>query len=65
MSKKTIGTGLIVIGVILLIVSLFFDSLGLGGAPGMGLKQIAGMAVGVIVAIIGGWLLMGEKNKQK
>ena len=65
MSKTTIGTGLIVIGVILLIVSLFSDSLGLGGAPGIGLKQIAGMGVGVIVAIIGGWLLMGEKNKKK
>ena len=63
MSKRTIGIGLIVIGVIVLIVSLAADSLGIGGAPGIGMKQLAGAGVGVVVAIVGGWLMMGDKSK--
>jgi hypothetical protein len=65
MSKRTMGIGLIVVGVIVLIVSLAADSLGIGGAPGIGFKQIGGAVVGVIVAIVGGWLSMGEKNQKK
>ena len=65
MSKKTIGIGLIVIGVILLIVSLAADSLGIGGVPGIGIKQLAGAGVGLIIAIVGGWLMMGDKSKKK
>ena len=65
MSKKTIGIGLIVVGVIVLIVSLAADSLGIGGAPGIGFKQIGGAVVGVIVAIVGGWMSMGDKNQKK
>ena len=65
MSKRTIGIGLIVIGVILLIVSLAADSLGIGGAPGIGTKQLLGAGVGLVIAIVGGWLMMGDKSKQK
>ena len=65
MSKRTIGIGLIVLGVILLIVSLAADSLGIGGAPGIGMKQLAGAVVGLVIAIVGGWLMMGDKSKKK
>jgi hypothetical protein len=65
MSKRTIGIGLIVIGVIVLVVSLAADSLGIGGAPGIGFKQIAGAILGLIVAIVGGWLSMGDKSQKK
>ena len=65
MSKRTIGIGLIVIGVIVLIVSLAADSLGIGGAPGIGMKQLLGAGVGLVIAIVGGWLMMGDKSKSK
>jgi hypothetical protein len=63
MSKRTIGMALIVLGVILLIVSLAADSLGIGGAPGIGWKQLSGAGLGVIVAIVGVWLIQGEKSR--
>jgi hypothetical protein len=65
MSKRTTGIGLIVFGVILLIVSLAADALGIGGAAGMGWKQLTGAGIGVIAAIVGVWWLRGEKNKAK
>lgn len=53
---------LIVLGGILLIVSLAADSLGIGGAPGIGWKQLSGAGLGVILAIVGIWLLRREKS---
>ena len=52
-NKKTIGTVLLVAGVILLIVALAADALGVGGAVGFGYKQIIGAVAGVIVAVVG------------
>lgn len=60
MNKKNLGIALMVIGVIVLLVSLFADSLGIGGVPGFGYKQIAGAVVGVIVAIVG-YVLFSRK----
>jgi hypothetical protein len=53
MSKRTIGIGLIVLGVIIAIVSLAADAIGLGKAPGLGWEQWTFACVGVIVALIG------------
>ena len=53
MSKKTIGIGLIVLGVIFAILSLAADSIGLGAEPGIGYKQLTFACVGVIVALVG------------
>lgn len=63
MSKRTIAIGLIVVGVLVLIGSLGADVLGLGGAPGIGWKQLVGVVVGLIVAIAGGWSLRGDQAK--
>ena len=52
-NMKTIGTVLLVAGVILLIVALAADALGIGGAVGFGYKQIIGAVAGVIVAVVG------------
>ena len=62
MSKRTMAMILIVLGGILLIVSLAADSLGIGGAPGIGWKQLSGAGLGVILAIVGIWLLRREKS---
>jgi hypothetical protein len=53
-NSKIIATVLLVAGVVILLVSALADILGLGGSPGvLGYKQMAGIAVGAIVAIVG------------
>jgi hypothetical protein len=63
MSKRMIGIVLIVVGVVVLVGSLAADSLGIGGAPGIGWKQLIGAGVGVIIAIVGFWSLRGQTSK--
>ena len=53
-NKKTIGTVLLVAGIIILIAALTSDMLGIGGdVRTFGTKQIVGVAAGVIVAVAG------------
>ena len=56
MSRRTIGYLAIVLGVLVLVISLAADALGIGGAPGIGWKQLTGAVVGLIVMICGAWL---------
>jgi hypothetical protein len=65
MSQKTIGVILIVVGVVLLVVSLAADQLGIGAGGGIGGKQLAGAAVGIIVAVAGGWLVWRKPSGAK
>jgi membrane associated rhomboid family serine protease len=44
---------MLVVGVLLALVSIFADALGVGGEPGFGYKQAAGLVVGVVLAVIG------------
>jgi hypothetical protein len=44
---------LLVAGVLLFLVSLAADPLGIGPYPGIGMKQIAGAVVGVVLAAVG------------
>ena len=60
MNKKQLGIALLVIGVIILLLSLLANSIGIGGAPGFGYKQIAGTVVGAIIAIVG-YVLFSRK----
>ena len=53
MSKSTIAVVLLVAGVLIFLMSAVADPLGIGGAPGIGWKQIVGMVVGVVVAAAG------------
>ncbi|MCJ7442638.1 MAG: hypothetical protein MUO25_13830 [Thermoanaerobaculaceae bacterium] len=53
MSDKTVGVVLLVAGVLLFLVSAAADSLGIGGYPGIGMKQLAGIVVGVVIAALG------------
>ncbi len=52
-NKKTIGTVLLVAGVILLIVSLGADVIGLGGGGRFGSQQILGAVAGIILLVAG------------
>jgi hypothetical protein len=51
--KRTIGIVLLIVGIVVLIVSVAADAIGLGGSPGFGFRQIVGVAVGAIAAIVG------------
>lgn len=53
MNRKTLGVGLLVVGILLALVSLAADTLGVGGAPGVGWKQITGVIVGIVLAAAG------------
>jgi cation transporter-like permease len=57
MSAKTIGLGLIVVGVVGLAVSLLADQIGIGQNPQViGPIQLGGAALGLVVALIGVFL---------
>jgi hypothetical protein len=53
MSKKRVGVALVVVGVLLFLISAAADPLGIGGSPGIGMKQVAGIVIGVVLAAIG------------
>ena len=59
MNRKTTGVVVLVAGVLLFLVAAAADSIGVGGAPGFGWKQITGAVVGVIAAAAGLSLLRG------
>jgi hypothetical protein len=50
--KKTIGTVLLVVGIVILLLSLLAYPLGIGG-PKFGPYQITGTIAGAIVAVVG------------
>jgi len=47
-TKRIVGIGLLVVGIIVLIVSVAADAIGFG-MPGFGPRQMAGTAVGAIL----------------
>lgn len=53
--KRKIGLALLIGGIIFLIISVAADAI--GGSPGFGYQQMAGTAVGAIVAILGAILM--------
>jgi hypothetical protein len=48
-----LGVIILLIGLGLLVVSLFADAVGIGDNPGFGLLQIAGTAAGVLFTALG------------
>jgi hypothetical protein len=53
MEKKTLGLIITIIGIIVLIISLFADFLGIGGYPGIGMRQTIGIIISVTILVIG------------
>lgn len=57
MNNKTLGTVLLVAGVILLLASLTADMIGIGeAADAFGIRQIAGAVIGVVAVAVGFFL---------
>ncbi len=50
MSNRFVGRAMLVAGVLIFLVSAAADQLGIGGAPGIGWKQLSGIALGVVIA---------------
>ena len=65
MSRKMIGVGFIILGVVVLLVSLAADALGIGNVPGFGWKQILGAVVGAVAALGGAWLVWRKRDLKK
>jgi hypothetical protein len=59
-AKKIISTLLLLVGIAALVLFAVADRIGIGNYPGYGIKQIAGMIIGAVVAVIG-LILMRRK----
>jgi len=55
MTRRGSALVILVVGVLLSLVSIFADTLGVGGEPGFGYKQTAGLVVGVALVALGLW----------
>ena len=53
MDKKTLSVALLAIGIVILVVSLFADSFGIGERPGFGVDQALGCVVGAFLTAVG------------
>jgi hypothetical protein len=56
MSRETIHSILMGVGVVVLVLSLFADQIGFGSYPGINSAQLVGIALGLAVLIFGYWL---------
>jgi len=62
MSRRTLGIGLVLGGLLMAAVSLFADYLGVGAHPGiLGWKQILGAVAGVAISLAGGFAFREPK----
>ncbi len=57
---RALAVSLLVVGVLLFLFSLTADATGIGEGTGVGWKQIAGAAIGVVIAAIGMIRLRGS-----
>ena len=63
MTNKTVGLVSLIGGGLLLLISLLADLIGLGSYPGLNWAQLTGVAVGLVVLLIGIWLTVkGPKS---
>ena len=59
--KKTLSTAVLVVGVVIVVASLFADSNGIGSYPGFGRDQAIGFVVEAIVTVVGLFLTVKAK----
>ena len=60
MSKKSIGIILLIVGILIIVVSLGAGYLGLSASHILGFKKILGAVVGVVVDIVGIYLISSK-----
>jgi hypothetical protein len=63
MSRRSLGFVVTAVGVIVVVVAAFADPIGIGGAEDtFGWKQIVGVAIGAVVAVVGIVLAVGGEK---
>ena len=62
MHIKSLGNVVIIVGVLIVLASLFADNIGIGGSSGFGLAQIFGLIVGPFVSFLG-FKLRGQSDE--
>ncbi len=62
---RIMATVMLVVGALLTVGSLFADQLNLtGGGVGLGWKQLIGVVIGLVLALLGGaWLLQSPTSR--
>ena len=55
MTQRRTALVILVVGVLLALASLFADAIGIGGEPGFGWKQTAGLVVGLVLVWVSLW----------
>ena len=53
MPIKTVGNIVLAVGILIVLLSLFADSIGIGGDPDFGPGQIIGLIVGPVISFVG------------
>ena len=61
--SRAVGIACVAIGVALALISGLADTLGIGGGGSFGWKQIAGIAVGCIIALAGLTIILGPSSR--
>ncbi len=61
MDQKTLSTAILVIGIMILVASVFADSFGIGEQSGFGFDQAIGSVVGAVVTAVGLFLTVKAK----
>ncbi len=51
--RTSVSFRILVLGVVVVLVSVFADSLGLGDSPGLGKGQVIGLGAGLALAFLG------------
>jgi hypothetical protein len=63
MDKMILGAVLLIVGIAILVESLFADGIGIGGNPDFGHDQLIGSIVGGLLAASGLFLVLKSKSK--
>ena len=63
MSRKSIGLALFIVGILISAVSLSADYIGLGQNNFIGYEQQTGIAIGLVIALVGLVLYILRKKK--
>jgi hypothetical protein len=63
MDKTILGAVLLIVGIAILVESLFADGIGIGANPAFGSNQLIGSIVGGLLTATGLYLVLKSKSK--
>ena len=65
MDKMILGAVLLIVGIAILVESLFADGIGIGANPAFGSNQLIGSIVGGLLTATGLYLVLKSKSKSE